>query len=101
MKAVIPVSRKPPNALQELYGLYLAEDYDGALAALRRFADAYATGELPEFHNVVDTVIGWGDEILAWHRCGRPSNGRLEGANNLHPIPTKESPTASPTQVTT
>ena len=71
------------DALQELYGLYLAEDHDGALAALGRFADLYATGELPEFHKVVDTVIRWGDEILAWHRCGRPSNGRLEGANNL------------------
>ena len=71
------------DALQELYGLYLAEDYDGALAALRRFADLYATGELPEFHSVVNTVISWGDEILAWHQCGRPSNGRLEGANNL------------------
>ena len=71
------------DALQELYGLYLAEDYDGALAALRRFADLYATGQLPEFRKVVDTVIAWGDEILAWHHCGRPSNGRLEGANNL------------------
>ena len=71
------------DALQELYGLYLAEDYDGALAALGRFADLYATGKLPEFSKVVDTVIAWGDEILAWHRCGRPSNGRLEGANNL------------------
>ena len=48
-----------------------------------RFADLYATGKLPEFSKVVDTVIAWGDEILAWHRCGRPSNGRLEGANNL------------------
>ena len=81
------------DALQELYGPYfLAEDYDGALAALRRFADLYATGELPEFSKVVDTVIAWGDEILAWHRCGRPSNGRLEGANNLHPSPTKSRP---------
>ena len=71
------------DALQELYGLYLAEDYDGALAALGRFGDLYATGKLPEFSKVVDTVIAWGDEILAWHRCGRPSNGRLEGANNL------------------
>ena len=80
------------DALQELYGLYLAEDYDGALAALHRFADLYATGELPEFSKVVDTVIAWGDEILAWHRYGRPSNGRLEGANNLHPSPPPSRP---------
>ena len=30
-------------------------------------ADLYATGQLPEFRKVVDTVIAWGDEILAWH----------------------------------
>ena len=71
------------EALAELHGLYLAEDYQGALAALRRFADLYATGRIPEFHAVVDTVIAWGDEILAWHHTGRPSNGPLEGTNNL------------------
>ena len=32
----------------------------------------------PEFSKVVDTVIRWGDDILAWHHCGRPSNGRHE-----------------------
>jgi len=71
-------------ALQELYGLYLAEDRAGALEALDRFTDLYATGELPEFHHVVDTIIAWGDEILAYHdpTTGRASNGRLEGTNN-------------------
>lgn len=71
-------------ALQELYGLYLADDRAGALAALGRFCDLYATGELPEFHHVVDTIIAWGDEILAYHDpiVGRASNGRLEGTNN-------------------
>ena len=78
-----PGYRSPGTPSKSLYGLYLAEDYDGALAALGRFGDLYATGKLPEFSKVVDTVIAWGDEILAWHRCGRPSNGRLEGANNL------------------
>jgi transposase len=71
------------DALQELHGLYLADDRDGALAALDRFTDLYATGELPEFHSIVDTVIAWGDQILAWHDTGRPSNGRIEGTNNL------------------
>ena len=80
------------DALQELYGLYLAEDYDGALQALRRFADLHTTGELPEIRQVVDTVLAWRDEILGWHQCGRPSNGRLEGVNNLHPGPTKSRP---------
>ncbi len=78
-----PRLRTAWEALAELHGLYLAEDYPGALAALRRFADLYATGQIPEFHAVVDTVIAWGDEILAWHHTGRPSNGPLEGTNNL------------------
>ncbi len=71
-------------ALQELYGLYLADDRDGALAALGRFCDLYQSGQIPEFHDVVDTVIAWSDEILAFHepRAGRISNGRLEGTNN-------------------
>lgn len=71
------------QALQELHGLYLAENRAGALEALDRFTDLYATGELVEFHDVVDTIIAWGDEILAFHDTGRPSNGRIEGTNNL------------------
>ena len=71
------------DALQELHGLYLADDRDGALQALDRFTDLYATGNLPEFHSIVDTVITWSDQILNWHDTGRPSNGRIEGTNNL------------------
>ena len=72
------------QALQELHGLYLAEDRAGALEALDRFTDLYATGELIEFHDVVDTIIAWGEEILAWHDTGRGHlNGRIEGTNNL------------------
>ena len=39
------------QALQELYGLCLADDRAGALEALGRFCDLYKTGELPEFHD--------------------------------------------------
>ena len=39
------------QALQELHGLYTANDYDGALEALGRFCDLYETGELPEYHD--------------------------------------------------
>ena len=67
------------QALQELHGLYLADDHDGALDALGRFCDLYETGELPEFHDIVDTIIAWSDEILAWHHSDRASNGRIEG----------------------
>ena len=34
-------------------------DRAGALASLDRFCDLYATGEIPEFHDVVGTVIAW------------------------------------------
>ena len=71
------------QALQELHGLYLADDHQGALEALDRFCDLYEGGELPEFHDIVDTFIAWSDEILAWHHAGRASNGRIEGTNNL------------------
>ncbi len=71
------------QALQELHGLYLADDHDGALEALDRFCDLYQTGELPEFHAIVDTIIAWSDQILAWHHTNHPSNGRIEGTNNL------------------
>lgn len=72
------------EALQELYGLYTAGDRDHALAALDRFTDLYATGQIPEFHQVVDTIIAWSDQIFAFHEpcAGRASNGRLEGTNN-------------------
>ncbi len=39
------------QALQQLHGLYLADDHDGALEALGRFCDLYQTGELPEYHD--------------------------------------------------
>ena len=33
--------------------------------------------------DIVDTIIAWSDEILAWHHSDRASNGRIEGINNL------------------
>ena len=49
----------------------------------RPVRDLYQTGELPEFHAIVDTIIAWSDQILAWHHTNHPSNGRIEGTNNL------------------
>ena len=66
------------QALQELHGLYLAENHDGILQVLDRFGDLYKTGELPEFANIVNTIINWSDEILAWQHTGRPSNSRIK-----------------------
>ncbi|MDE0169091.1 MAG: ISL3 family transposase [bacterium] len=71
------------EALQELYRIYEADDLDGANEALGHFADLYATGQIPEYHQVVDTIIAWGEEILAYHPSRRASNGPLEGINNL------------------
>ena len=71
------------EALQELYQLYEADDLDGANQALGRFADLYATGQIPEYHDIVDTIIAWGEEILAYHRSRRATNGPIEGINNL------------------
>ena len=63
--------------------LYLAQDHHGALEALGRFCDLYETGKLPEFHDIVDTIIARSDEILAFHHTHRASNGRIEGTDNL------------------
>ena len=71
------------DALGELHGLYLADDRKGALEALDRFADIYGAGLIPEFSDVVDKFLAWHTEILDWHQAGRPSNGRIEGTNNL------------------
>ena len=71
------------DALQELYGLYEAEDLEGANQALERFADLYDQGHIPEYHDVVDKIISWGQEILAYHTTRRATNGPLEGTNNL------------------
>ena len=78
-----PRLRTAWDALQELYRLYEADDLDGANQALARFADLYDTGQIPEYHDVVDTIIAWGEEILAYHSSGRVSNGPIEGINNL------------------
>ncbi len=78
-----PRLRSGQQALQELHGLYTAGDHQGALDALDRFCDLYETGELPEYHDIVDTLIAWSTETLAWHHAPRASNGRIEETDNL------------------
>ena len=78
-----PRLRTAWEALQQLYQIHQADDIEGANAALGRFADLYATGQIPEYHEIVDTIITWGEEILAYHTSRRASNGPLEGINNL------------------
>jgi len=78
-----PRLRTAWDALQELYQIYEADDLEAANQALERFADLYDSGQIPEYHDVVDKIIAWGDEILAFHPGRRASNGPLEGINNL------------------
>ena len=89
------------HALQELYGLYLADDRGGAIAAIVRFCDLYDTGRIPELAEVPAAITEWADEIVASHdpSAGRISNGRLEGTNNKLKC-SAASPTASPTAPT-
>ena len=42
-----------------------------------------ATGQIPEYREVVDTIIAWGEEILAYHTTRGATNGPIEGINNL------------------
>ena len=78
-----PSAQGSLDALGELHQLYLAADRKGALEALDRFADIYGSGLIPEFSSTVDTFLAWHEQILDWHQTGRPSNGRIEGTNNL------------------
>src|SRR5262245_26091603 len=71
------------SMLQELYGLYAAEDLAGAEEHLDRFARMWETDPLPEFYRVASDIIRWAPEIFNFHRAGHWSNGRLEGTNNL------------------
>ena len=52
--------------------------------AIIDFCDLYEDGEIPEFGHIVEAIINWGDEILAFHdpAAKRISNGRIEGTNN-------------------
>ena len=36
-----------------------------------------------EYRDIVDTIIAWGAQILAYHISRRATNGPLEGINNL------------------
>jgi transposase len=68
--------------LQQLYEIYDAHDEDEAAARIEAFVYAWSETEIPEFRSVLVALANWLPEILAFHRCGRVTNGRLEGQNN-------------------
>jgi transposase len=68
--------------LQHLYGIYLAQDDQGANQALGAFLELWQEQEIAEFLPVVDALLEWAEEIFNFHACDRVSNGRLEGRMN-------------------
>ncbi len=68
--------------LQQLYGIYDAADENEAAARVESFVYAWEAAPIPEFRSVLKALAQWLPEILAFHRCGRITNGRLEGTNN-------------------
>ena len=80
---LIPVSEPRGTFSKISTSFNEAEDLDGANQALGRFADLYATGQTPEYHNIVDTIMAWGEEILAYHTTRGATNEPIEGINNL------------------
>lgn len=68
--------------LQQLYGIYDATDEAEAKDRIEAFVHSWDETQIPEFRNVLKALIEWLPEILAFHREGGISNGRLEGTNN-------------------
>lgn len=68
--------------LQQLHEIYDADDETEAAARIEAFVYAWSDAPIPEFRSVLKALAQWLPEILAFHRCGRVTNGRLEGQNN-------------------
>jgi transposase len=68
--------------LQMLYDVYEADDEEGAAARVEAFVHRWSRYPIPEFKDILKTLAQWLPEILAFHRCDRITNGRLEGQNN-------------------
>ena len=84
------------DALQELYQIYEADDLQGANQALGRFADLYDSGQIPEYHDVVDTIITWGEEILAYHSSRRAASNGTSPERSTASSPTRHQPRTAP-----
>ena len=83
-----PRLRTAWEALQELYQLYEADDWDGANQALGRFADLYATGQTPRIRR----------SSQHHHRVGRRNPGLPHHQTSLQRTPRRhQQPPPSPT----
>ena len=68
---------------QRLHRLYLADDFDSAMAALAEFSDAWTRLERPApFAPGVRTLARWADHVFAYHYTGRRTTSTAEGVNN-------------------
>jgi transposase len=68
--------------VQMLYGVYEAATEADAARRIEEFVHKWAELPVPEFKSVLQVLVKWLPEILAFHRCSRITNGRLEGENN-------------------
>ena len=73
-------------AKELLRDVYAAVDHAHARRRLIVFFQYCADAEVPELARLARTIDRWHDEILAYHRTGRASNGRVE---NIHMLAEK------------
>ena len=85
--------------LQMLYDVYEAEDEQGARERIEAFVHRWTHYPVPEFKTVLKVLAQWLPQILAFHRCERITNGRLE-ARTISSECSSASPTGSSTPTT-
>ncbi len=83
--SAIPTGRStPPWVARELLrNVYQAADEAHARRRMIAFYIYCADAEVSELGRLARTVSRWLEEILAYHRTGRASNGRVENAHML------------------
>ncbi len=89
------------NLNNQGYGIYEASDLEAANQALERFADLYDSGQIPEYHDVVDKIIAWGQEILGLPPRQTSIQRTTRGDQQPAPKSYDASLTGSPTTKTT
>jgi transposase len=73
-------------AKELLREVYSAVDEAHARRRLIVFFQHCADADVPELYRLAKTIDRWADHVLAYHRTGRASNGRVE---NLHMLTEK------------
>jgi hypothetical protein len=66
-----------------LRAVYAAKDEDHARRRLIAFYLHCADEDIPELSRLARTVSRWAEQILAYHRTGSASNGRVENTHML------------------